>query len=283
MIAKPRILNRSHRAQGLGQARSYGYSPYGYPQGQPRSRRSAWLGQVRGLVAIGLGGWLWLGGGTSWGAKSQDLAAWAQSDANLPTVPASEPTGDRPSDESSDRPSDPLLILQTTKECEGCDLRFRQLSGLDLVGVNLERANLYGADLRGAILTGARLWRSNLGSANLSGANLEQAELREANLRLANLRAANLTQANLQGANVLFTDVRGANFTNANFKGALIESIQAAGVIWCGAILPNGTQTREPCEEGIPRPAQAAIEGLPSQSATDPVVLPVVPPVPLAP
>ncbi|HBS10412.1 MAG TPA: hypothetical protein DEA28_01590, partial [Firmicutes bacterium] len=55
------------------------------------------------------------------------------------------------------------------------DLRYANLSGVDLSGADLRYANLMGADL-----SGANLIDTNLSGINLSGANLIDTNLNEA-------------------------------------------------------------------------------------------------------
>ncbi|MBU4119648.1 MAG: pentapeptide repeat-containing protein, partial [Proteobacteria bacterium] len=81
--------------------------------------------------------------------------------------------------------------------CPGCNL-----SGADLVGLNLNRANLAGA--------------------NLSGANLEGASLKTADLASANLSRANLKGANFAGADLYKADLTGAILTGTDFEGAYL-------------------------------------------------------------
>ena len=57
-------------------------------------------------------------------------------------------------------------------ECEGCDLKFAQLQGLEMLGVNLFEANLQKANLVGSKLAGARLLSANLVDAKLREASL---------------------------------------------------------------------------------------------------------------
>ena len=92
-------------------------------------------------------------------------------------------------------------LLKTLKEAlkEDIDLKYVNLSGVNLRGVNLIDADLSGVNLRGV----------NLIDADLSGADLRSANLRGANLRSANLRGADLSGADLSGA-----DLSGADTTS---------------------------------------------------------------------
>ena len=79
-------------------------------------------------------------------------------------------------------PTAPLVQLQTTKSCMGCNLSGANLKGADLRGVDLTGANLTGADLRKADLRGAFLARATLTSAQIEGAVLASTDLREATM-----------------------------------------------------------------------------------------------------
>ena len=84
---------------------------------------------------------------------------------------------------------DPVLQLQSTGQCRGCDLRGADLRGAHLIGVDLREAdlrdaqlgdaNLEGADLSGARMEGADLQRAVLSNAELAGTDLRRADLRD--------------------------------------------------------------------------------------------------------
>lgn len=80
------------------------------------------------------------------------------------------------------------------------NLENKDLSSVDMRGMNLSNANLMGADLTctnmaTSNLTNANLSRANLVNTNLSGANLGGAILSRANLTGTNLAGTNLTNA----------------------------------------------------------------------------------------
>jgi len=79
------------------------------------------------------------------------------------------------------------------------------LEGLDLKGDNFERANLTGANLRGAYLRGTVLEEATLVDADLTGAILRDTWLQE-----ADLSGANLTGIILSGR----TNFRGAKYSD---------------------------------------------------------------------
>ena len=111
------------------------------------------------------------------------------------------------------------------------------LSGAELIDVDLRRANLTRAnlcdanldeaDLDGANLTGAQLKRANLNEANLYRANLTEANLAEANLVGANLNRANFSDADLSHADLRETEVIATQFIRAEFDGCKLDRASA--------------------------------------------------------
>ncbi|NEQ77753.1 MAG: protein kinase [Okeania sp. SIO2C9] len=167
--------------------------------------------------------------------------------------------------------------LQTTGECQGCNLRGADLAaikiedaylreadlfkanlrGIDLREARLQNANLKGAQMQGANLIKAKLQQANLSSARLEGANLMssnlqntklekaflggatlmRAVLENANLRRANLSGANLMSSNLQAANLQAANLKDAKLTRANFKGANLRGANLGGTMMSRANL----------------------------------------------
>lgn len=119
-------------------------------------------------------------------------------------------------------------------DLRGIDLKFEDLSGL-----NLSRADLSGADLSGAILSGADLSWSQLVGTNLFGADLTDCELTAADMTGANLSECQAERAGLGGATL-----EQAKFFGANLAGATLSQAQAAHVDLRGASL-NGARVRE--------------------------------------
>ncbi|WP_295558756.1 pentapeptide repeat-containing protein [uncultured Hyphomicrobium sp.] len=113
----------------------------------------------------------------------------------------------------------------------GRDLTYLDLSGLDFKQASLARTDLYGVDftgsnLKGADISGARLDRAVLIRTNLSGANLRgttifrptvYSDMHNSYADAPSFAGANLTgirvQADLSGASF-----RGADLTNADFS-----------------------------------------------------------------
>ena len=112
-------------------------------------------------------------------------------------------------------------VTQLLFKAEGegtVDLSKKDLTFLDLSGINFKHASFEGADLHGVVFS----------DSNLTGANLKNARL-----NLATLTRTNFSNANLEGASLLrvaFTaslDPRPAEtplFVGANLKGARLHS-----------------------------------------------------------
>ena len=99
------------------------------------------------------------------------------------------------------------------------------LSGANLISVDLEGVDLHEANMRYASLYGADLHRAYLEGVDLEGADLRSADMGESVLHNANLCKANMRNVVLHGA-----DLRGANLHGADLRGANLE----------GAKLPLG-------------------------------------------
>src|SRR5207302_8086791 len=102
------------------------------------------------------------------------------------------------------------------------DFYSKNLSGLDLSGI----------DFKGANLTAAVLNRSNLTSANLSRCNLTVSFAEGTNLTNANLRGAMMFSMQLQGANLKGADLSGArlivDLRRANLEQAVLTKMDGA-------------------------------------------------------
>ena len=140
-------------------------------------------------------------------------------------------------------------------DLSGLDLRHRDVTKMNLVGVKLCNANMSGvhlpfidfskADLRGANLIGSTLIHANLQEANIEGTFFMWANLNGANLVSSRgdletkLIAANLSQANLSGSNL-----RNVNLAEANLSGATLTGADLTGANLRGAILVGADLTR---------------------------------------
>ncbi|MEM7579166.1 MAG: pentapeptide repeat-containing protein [Mastigocoleus sp.] len=160
--------------------------------------------------------------------------------------------------------SNKIAKLQTSKECNYCNLQKAnltnsQLKGASLKNVNLKFSNLVNANLENSNLTNANLKYSNLenikfNNANLQNANLNRAKLRNAVLQNVNLSNANLMYAKLYNADLRNADLRGAklrriklsgaDLRGANLKYTNLDGVDLSNVKLEGAIMPDGHKHR---------------------------------------
>ena len=112
----------------------------------------------------------------------------------------------------------------------GKDLSFLDLAGLDFKRAILVRTNLYGVDLSasslvGANLSGARLDRATVVKADFSGANLEGATIMKpsvfSSVSFDHADAPKFNGANLRGARIA-ARMDGADFRRADLSDAKI-------------------------------------------------------------
>lgn len=108
------------------------------------------------------------------------------------------------------------------------DLKFADLSGVNLKDVNLRYAdlrytNLSNVNLRYANLRYTDFRNAYLGHADLKFADLEYADLRHADLGDTNLRYTDLNYADLEYANLREADLRCAKLIGANLKDVRIN------------------------------------------------------------
>ncbi|TLP60674.1 pentapeptide repeat-containing protein [Microbispora tritici] len=127
----------------------------------------------------------------------------------------------------------------------GADLSGRQLMHVNLNGANLNGANLRGADLRSANLGDADLGDADLSDANLNYANLGGADLRSADLGDADLNRSYLgSRANLRGADLRGADLNRADLGGADLRGADLRGTDLGDAYLLGADL-RGADLRE--------------------------------------
>jgi uncharacterized protein YjbI with pentapeptide repeats len=115
----------------------------------------------------------------------------------------------------------------------GKDLSFLDLAGLDFKQAVLAGTNFYGSDLTqarlsGSNLAGAKLDRTSLSRADLSGANLKGATLLTVSAHATSepnpKDAPNFSGADLSDAHIA-SRLDGANFTNANLSRARMGTL----------------------------------------------------------
>jgi len=112
-----------------------------------------------------------------------------------------------------------LSRLHTGQAIADIDLRYADLSFLDLYQADLREADLEGVNLTQAILIGA-----DLRGAKLSQAILEGTDLRGADLRGADLKGANLAGAHLHRTDLRQADLRQGKLTDSKLQLALYDN-----------------------------------------------------------
>lgn len=114
-------------------------------------------------------------------------------------------------------------ILSRPQPRRRADLYKADLTGANLVQVDLENANLNQSILTGTDLTGANLVQVDLRYANLTQSILTGANLADADLWSANLQDANLENANLQNADLWNANLKNTSLLNTHFdEGTLL-------------------------------------------------------------
>jgi Pentapeptide repeats (8 copies) len=156
--------------------------------------------------------------------------------------------------------------LETTGQCESCDLSGAIFVGIDFseVQVNLQNANLNGANFTGAImpkvnLSGTSAVGSTFFGADLQGATLKNTNLLYANLVKAKLNNAILEKTDLYSANLAEADLSGAKVTKTNFVGANIYKMQYSPAIK-DATLGNSFKSDRPNAQRVLRNGTTIIE-----------------------
>ncbi len=118
----------------------------------------------------------------------------------------------------------------------GKDLTNLDLAGLDFKAAIMAKANLYGADLssanlKGTDLSGARLDRAIVSRADFTGANMAGASFLRPSIYTSldydPAETPKFVNANLKGA-ILIARLDGADFSGANLEGATIGPANAA-------------------------------------------------------
>ena len=120
----------------------------------------------------------------------------------------------------------------------GRDLRYA-----DLTGVNLAGADLQKAILRKTILKQANLNKACLRQCDLSWANLIRADLRSADLENADLQWADLMEADLSEARLIGAELNSANLTMAKLNRANLTGADLTCAKLCWAELSEANLT----------------------------------------
>ncbi len=138
----------------------------------------------------------------------------------------------------------------TGADLSGADLRAVNLAGvrsggLDCTGCLLPSGWLWSGLPSGylvhrtADLTGAELVGVDLGAVDLSGADLTGADLSNAHLAASDLAGANLTNARLVGTDLSGARLAGARLTGATLQGARLTGVSSGGIVGTPT-LPTG-------------------------------------------
>jgi uncharacterized protein YjbI with pentapeptide repeats len=126
-----------------------------------------------------------------------------------------------------------LSKLSATANGTMIDLKAKNLSDLDLHGVDFEGANLSSSVFNGANLRGAKLDDTNLTVAFFEGADLTKASFRNAVLFSAQLAGAKAQGADFDGVRFI-GDLKKTDFTDAkmtHMKGAADMKNQSMGLM----------------------------------------------------
>jgi uncharacterized protein YjbI with pentapeptide repeats len=200
--------------------------------------------------------------GTTTGAKARPIAVRAWYEAFGRPIPSpDEPAGRGKAVKTAKRTEadDVLALLATGRagikafnqrlrrqismiDLRGVDLANRRLDGIQLDGVNLDGADLSGASLvkaeferwcfllrlkegslKGAKFAGADLSKANLVNCKCAGTDFSRAIMIEANLRGGSFQRASFAGANLAKADFIKANLRGADFTGASMPEALFS------------------------------------------------------------
>lgn len=127
-------------------------------------------------------------------------------------------------DEEEER-QEPIILLSSA-DLRGADLRSARLRGVNLSAVDLRGAILQWAILASANLSGADLRNADLYWPDLTKAFLDYADLRKANLSKAVMRGASLANADLRGADLKGADLAGADLLSANLREANLQEVE---------------------------------------------------------
>ncbi len=144
------------------------------------------------------------------------------------------------------------LVGVDLREADCCDVVLTQanLEGADLADASFEGANLAEARMgavkaQGASFKGADLSHSNWSEARSAGADYSETKGDRASFTRADLAGAHFERARLAGADFSGADLRNASFENAELERADLRDALLAGTNFgnanlTGALLPEG-------------------------------------------
>jgi uncharacterized protein YjbI with pentapeptide repeats len=123
----------------------------------------------------------------------------------------------------------------------GANCTFRNVSGVDLTGVDMSGAIFYKAGLVGTILVDADLNQVNMYQARLDGADLSGAVLVDGELYGAVMTRVTAIGTDFSGSNMSYVDLSGADLTGANLLGVVDEGLKLDGATFLDTTMPDGT------------------------------------------
>ena len=145
---------------------------------------------------------------------------------------------------NSDKMDHPNRANLCEAELEEVSWAGKNLSGADMVRINLQDAVLTDTNLSRANLYGAELHRTDLSDANLTNAVVTNADLAQADLTGADLTGADLSGVDLEGARLARSNLTGAKFAPDRLPG--VEAF--AGVVGLSQVTMGGKSLSSPME-----------------------------------
>jgi len=118
----------------------------------------------------------------------------------------------------------------------------------DIRFVDFSKADLSNADLSGCEARHALFKKAQLNNAKFLRSKAQSADFSD-----ADLRNARFVQADLRGSKFTRAQLNGADFTDAILTGSFDFDADAAGVILCRTVMPDGGLVMSNCDIAIAR------------------------------
>ena len=135
---------------------------------------------------------------------------------------------------------DDLIVDLSGANLMGLDLSDTNLRNANLCNTKFQRADLSGTNLRNADACGADFIRAELTGVCLTNSNLQGAKLSSANLMTADLCGADLTSALLNCANCTSTDFSGAILSKARMSETILGDTILVNVKGLDEVIHSG-------------------------------------------
>jgi uncharacterized protein YjbI with pentapeptide repeats len=103
------------------------------------------------------------------------------------------------------------------------NLRYDNLVGLDLTGLNVQNGDLCNANLRGSIMVRTKFKNSQLGLTDLRDVDLSESSLTNSGLGGTDLRGATLTDVDFDNAYMGCINASDADFSDSDFQRTNLE------------------------------------------------------------